>query len=1299
MPKKETVTPIRRQYLELKRQYPNAILFFRLGDFYETFDEDAEIVSRELDIVLTSRNVAKGVRVPMAGIPYHAVEGYLAKLIAKGYHVAIAEQIGEPGKGLMRREVVRVVTPGTVVEPNLVPSERNNYLVAVVVEERRAGIAYADITTGEFAATELTGPDLAGTVRAELLRLRPAEILHPEGWTPPPDAPGHPTAWPAWRFEAARCEETLRDHFDVAALDGFGLRGKPLAIGAAGAIIQYLRETQPAALPLLTGLNTYSLHEFMVLDAATRRNLELTETLRDGSVQGSLLGVLDRTVTPMGKRLLRQWVSKPLLDVQRIRRRQEGVAFFFERPLVRAEVRQALRRIGDLERLTNRVASGTAQPRDLVALRETLRHIPPLLQALPQEAQEPLAEVLQSLDPCAEALDLLERAIADDPPATLQNIGVIRPGFSPELDQVVRDSQHARDYIANLEKVERQRTGIKNLKVGYNKVFGYYIEVTKANAHLVPKHYIRKQTLVNAERYITPEMKEYEALVLNAEERIREIEGRLFKGICAELSRWAARLRRTARAIARLDVLAALAEAAVEGDYTRPEVVDEDVLEIRDGRHPVVERTLEGERFVPNDTVFEEGERIRILTGPNMAGKCVTGDTWVFTEQGPRPIADLQPPSAPQGAFAPLGLAVRAPQGMRLATHFYTGGKTPTVRITTRLGFVLEGTPDHKVWVRFPDGTEGWQRLGELAPGDVVALAYGFDLWGQEVALHTPQARALRRGKRYRLPERLTEDLAYLLGLLVGDGTLTYPYAVVFTTGDEYLAQTFKRIVAQTFGYRVGTKANGKDHFVTSKQIRVFLAELGLGYHAAAEKEVPKVILQAPRPMVIAFLQGLFDADGYVSTRYGNVRFSTTSTRLARQVQVLLLNLGILASLHPKPTSRRLSYRLSIDGEQAIRFHQTVGFRLPRKRARAALASTIRRPNVGGIPYLAPLLRRIQQRIVSTPNKTQPLKAAKTINSVFYSYLPRGRNPSYAKLAQLVAYCHENGVDCVEIERLLHQRYFYDTVAQVEPGEAEVFDLSVAQEHAYIANGFVSHNSTYLRQVALIVLMAQMGSFVPARKARIGVVDRIFTRIGAQDEIHAGQSTFMVEMIETANILHHATPRSLLILDEIGRGTSTYDGLAIAWAVVEYIHNHPKLRSKTLFATHYHELTQLADLLPGVRNYNVAVSEAEGKVVFLHKIVPGGADRSYGIHVAQLAGLPKPVIQRANEILRELEATSGRAVRLTPETPRQLALFPETNPLVEELKRLDINNLTPIEALNRLYEWQRRFVARASDEN
>jgi len=639
-----------------------------------------------------------------------------------------------------------------------------------------------------------------------------------------------------------------------------------LAVQAAGVIVQYLSETQPAALKLLNSLNTYSTSEFMNLDASTRRNLELIETIRDGNVQGSLLGELDRAITPMGKRLIRQWVSKPLLDVKLIHERQQGVSFLFERGMLRAELRAALKSLSDLERLTTRLVSGSAQPRDLVGLRATLQRLPGIYQlfledrekgvaAGSDETTQTLESVLKDFNLCLAELQLVENAIADDPPATLQNTGVIRSGFSAELDGVIERSRHAREWIANLESIERERTGIKSLKVGYNKIFGYYIEVTRANAELVPQEYIRKQTLVNAERYITPEMKEYEALVLNAEDTIHEIEARIFRQVCEQLGAASHFLLGTARAIAQLDVLASLAETAALSGYVLPEVVAEDTLEIQAGRHPVVEHALKSERFITNDAIFEEGERIRILTGPNMSGK-----------------------------------------------------------------------------------------------------------------------------------------------------------------------------------------------------------------------------------------------------------------------------------------------------------------------------------------------------------------------------------------------------------------------------------------------------STFLRQVALIVLMAQMGSFVPASSARIGLVDRIFTRIGAQDEIYSGQSTFMVEMVETANILHHATSRSLLILDEIGRGTSTYDGVSIAWAVVEYIHNHPSLRAKTLFATHYHELTQLADLLPGVRNYNVAVSETGGKVVFLHKIIPGGADRSYGIHVGQLAGLPSPVVQRAEQILLQLEKSSGKAVKIDPEIPRQMALFPETNPLLDDLKGLDVNGLSPIEALNKLYEWKKKFL-------
>ncbi|MBI4926342.1 MAG: DNA mismatch repair protein MutS, partial [Anaerolineae bacterium] len=513
----DDVTPIRQQYLDIKRQYPNAIVFFRLGDFYETFDQDAEIASTELDIVLTSRPVARGTRVPMAGIPYHAVENYLARLIERGYHVAICEQVGEqPTKGLFPREVVRVVTPGTLVEPALLKGDRNNYLASVVLHENRAGVAYVDISTGEFAATELESEDIQAALRAELIRLNPAEILLPDSLSLNDGLPGHQTPRPAWRFEFMRCQDALFTQLQVSSLDGFGLRGMNLAVRAAGSVLQYLQETQPAALKLLVNLSTYSLSEFMVLDAATRRNLELTETLREGQVEGSLLSVLDYTVTPMGKRLIRQWVSKPLLDLEAIRARQKGVAALTERGMLRAELRAAMKPLTDLERLVNRIISGNATPRDLVALRATLRCLPGILMLVSLELAE-LKSTLDEIHPCPEELALLESAIADDPPATLQNTGVVRPGYSSELDNVIEASRHARDWIANLEGLERERTGIRTLKVGYNKVFGYYIEISRGSAANAPAEYIRKQTLVNAERFITPEMKEYEALVLNAE--------------------------------------------------------------------------------------------------------------------------------------------------------------------------------------------------------------------------------------------------------------------------------------------------------------------------------------------------------------------------------------------------------------------------------------------------------------------------------------------------------------------------------------------------------------------------------------------------------------------------------------------------------------------------------------------------------------------------------------------------------------------------------------------------------------
>jgi DNA mismatch repair protein MutS len=874
----DDLTPMRQQYLEIKAQHPDAILLFRLGDFYEAFDEDAEIVSRELEITLTGRPNRNG-RTPMAGVPHHAVDSYVARLIERGYHVVIADQMEPPGKKLVRREVTKVITPGTVVEPGMLNQRRNNYLLAIAPETDRtgsswvrAGIAYVDITTGEFAATQVAGKEGEGATMAvleELARLSPREVLLPKSWAERGISLPEGiflTAQDDARFTLAKARKMVGDHFEVQTLDGFGLADKPLGAVAAGVILAYLRDTQRGSLPQITNLRTYNTAQFMVLDANTRRNLEITETMR-GHAHGSLLSVLDRTVTPMGARLLRTWLSQPLLQIDRLNMRLECVQAFVDNGMMRAEAMEGMKAIADLERLINRALAGVATPRDVLVLRAGLEMVPALRKAL--FGVPVLQSLWERLDEVPEAIDLIERAIQETTPAQLKDrVGVIKAGFSAELDDLESQTRHARQWIDGLEASERARTGIKSLKVGFNKVFGYYIEISNNKAEKAPDDYIRKQTLANAERYITPQLKEYETLVLNAEERMLEIEARLFGEVCGQLGVLANRILRTGRAVAHVDAFAALAEAAAREGYVRPTLTEKDILHIRDGRHPVVEKLLQSGRYVPNDTHFDEAARIHVITGPNMAGK-----------------------------------------------------------------------------------------------------------------------------------------------------------------------------------------------------------------------------------------------------------------------------------------------------------------------------------------------------------------------------------------------------------------------------------------------------STVIRQVAIITLMAQAGSFVPAAEATIGVVDRIFTRIGAQDEIHAGQSTFMVEMTETAAILAAGSGRSLLILDEIGRGTSTYDGLAIARAVIEYIHNNPALNCKTLFATHYHELTDLAHILPRVRNYNVSVLEDGEKVVFLHKLVEGRADRSYGIYVAQLAGMPKSLVVRAKQILADLESTGsnfalaqpGRAGRSKALPEAQLTLFQEEHPAVTMLRGLQVNDMSPMEALTKLFELQR--VLRESKPN
>jgi DNA mismatch repair protein MutS len=903
-------SPIRQQYLSVKREHPDALLFFRMGDFYEMFDDDAELAARELEITLTKRDWGRGERTAMAGVPHHAAQGYIARLIAKGHRVAVCEQVSDPAlsKGLVEREVVRVVTPGTIVDPAMLAAKRNNYLAAAVLSRDAVGLAYADITTGEFACTQFAAPQPEVALVQELARVQPAEALIettaprrmtlPRGGaalSPGPSPKGGGEAEPEAEPEAEQAgdggtlaerlsgldgrlptvvtpfdarnfredvaRERLREHFGVASLEAFGCERLPLAIRAAGAVIAYLRETQRDALAQMTALETYSASGFMTLDAHTRRNLELFESGRGGSVHGSLLWVLDATSTPMGGRLLRRWLAEPLLDLGRLRRRQDAVAAGVAESILRARLIPLLSRVGDLERLINRVVQRIAMPRDLVALAQGLAAVDDLATTA-TSLPDGLAVVAQSLQPLPELRALVERALVDEPPATLADGGFIRAGYSAELDTLLDASRNGRQWVADLERRERERSGIATLRVGYNKVFGYYLEVTNSQLSRVPDDYIRKQTITTGERFITPDLKEYEALILNAQEKSAKLEQELFAALRTEIAtRWGELALRTARILAELDVLLALAEVASRQNYCRPVLDESDTIHIVAGRHPVVEASQREIAFVPNDTQLATGDaQILLLTGPNMAGK-----------------------------------------------------------------------------------------------------------------------------------------------------------------------------------------------------------------------------------------------------------------------------------------------------------------------------------------------------------------------------------------------------------------------------------------------------STYLRQVALITLLAQIGSFVPAEAARIGLVDRIFTRIGAQDDLATGQSTFMVEMVETANILHHATERSLVILDEIGRGTSTYDGLAIARAIVEYLHNNKRCGAKTLFATHYHELVEVTRMLPRVRAYNVAVAEEEGHVVFLRKIVPGGADKSYGIHVAQLAGIPRQVVRRAEEVLEDLEkkgdARARRSAMRDAVMPQalQLTLFAaEPDPLLEELKTLAIDELTPLEAISRLYELQRR---------
>ncbi len=870
------LTPMMRQYHQLKARFPGMLLMFRLGDFFELFYDDAQVAARELEITLTSREIGKGRRVPMCGVPYHAVDSYLTRLVERGYRIAVCDQLEDPrrAKGLVKRDVVRVVTPGTVVDSAMLPGDANNYLVAIAPGPDAWGLAAVDLSTGEFQVTELRGARRDAQVAEELTRWNPREVLAPE------HAAGDLSARVAgsarvstiepWRFDPAIARALLLEHFGVATLDGFGCEELPLAVAAAGALLHYLQDTQFSRLAHLRRLVTYSPEAALILDHATRRNLELVGSLRDGGTAGTLYSVLNDTKTRMGARKLRQWLLQPLLDRDQIIARQNGVGHFLQHAREREAMQAALTRMPDLERLTGRVGVGSADARDLVAIANALHHIPAIREVLRRSGDPALEGLTEAIDPHDEVAALISDAIVASPPVSVRDGGLIRDGHSEELDRLRRQAGEGKAWIAGLEALERARTGIRSLKVGFNKVFGYYLEISKPNQHLVPPDYIRKQTLVGAERFVTEAMTEREAAILGAEERVAELEYALFCGVRDRIAESAETLLATAAAVAEIDTLTSLASVAAQEQYVRPEVTTDLVLEVKDGRHPVVEQLLEGERFVPNHiSLSTEDRAVLVVTGPNMAGK-----------------------------------------------------------------------------------------------------------------------------------------------------------------------------------------------------------------------------------------------------------------------------------------------------------------------------------------------------------------------------------------------------------------------------------------------------STYLRQAALIALMAQMGSFVPAASATVGIADRIFTRVGAIDDIATGRSTFLVEMQEVANILHHATTRSLVILDEVGRGTSTYDGMSLAWAVVDYLHD--RIGARTLFATHYHELTELAALLPRVRNVNVLVKEEGDRVVFLRKVADGGADRSYGIHVARLAGLPPAVVEHAQRILKQLEATSStvRAAegsflppipsRATGALQLPLPLAP-LSPVEEQLLSLSLESMTPLDALTILHTLREQVRQRVDE--
>ncbi|MCC5909889.1 MAG: DNA mismatch repair protein MutS [Clostridiaceae bacterium] len=863
-----TLTPMMRQYMDIKNKHTDALLLFRLGDFYELFFDDAITASKELEITLTGRDCGLDQKAAMCGVPYHSATSYINKLVLKGYKVAICEQVEDASeaKGIVKRDVVRIITPGTLIDTDLLEEKKNNYLMCIYGCKEGFGLSYVDISTGELFSTEIITGDTKQRLKDEIAKIQPKEIIYyiekQDALNLEWDLDLYTNIYDAWRFEYKYALEQLKEHFNILTVDGLGFSNQHLGVNSTGALLDYLKSTQKRSLNHLYKIDIYNLSKCMTLDLTTRKNLELTETIREKSKRGSLLWILDKTKTSMGGRMLRKWIEEPLLDTKIICHRLDAVEVLKEDILFRSELKDNLKKIYDLERLCARISYGSATPRDLVALKNSLTHLPSVKALLQDKNGSLFKNILQHIGLHYEEKELIEASILDEPSISLKEGNIIKTGYDKAIDELRIASTEGKTWISNLEKEERQKTGIKSLKIGFNKIFGYFIEVTKSNLHMVPQQYIRKQTLSNCERYITPELKEVETKILGSEEKVVLLEYQRFVEVRNKLEEKVVKIQRTASALAQLDALYSLAEVAAENGYIKPIMNNKGTIDIQGGRHPVVEKMLENNMFISNDThLDEESREVAIITGPNMAGK-----------------------------------------------------------------------------------------------------------------------------------------------------------------------------------------------------------------------------------------------------------------------------------------------------------------------------------------------------------------------------------------------------------------------------------------------------STYMRQVALIVLMAQVGSFVPATKATIGIVDRIFTRVGASDDLSQGQSTFMVEMSEMANILNNATSKSLLILDEIGRGTSTFDGLSIAWAVVEYISKF--LKSKTLFSTHYHELTDLEGTMKGIKNYRISIKEDGDDIIFLRKVIEGSADKSYGIQVARLAGLPQHVINRARTILSDLEKNDLKEDNISNENTKTINIKEEVKQLnfidftkqevIDDLKNVNLLETTPLDAINILYKLQKK---------